>query len=346
MNSRSNDRIALRECCISLRGLLILLLLTLPASAQQNTSQKPTTGKGVVPTERGQLKRERYLGIATSVVPDAVVSHLNGLINPGQGLIVWLVLPGSPAETAGLKRHDVLVSYNRTPLTGGEQLRELIAASKLEDKVALELIRAGQRHTVEATLATRQARAVAEFAPNVAGQLLVAGGLLKNGEPRATALQQTITVNPSGKLTLRIAFSDADGKHHSREIEGSPAQTQAQLAQLPKSVAERVRQNVDRLAAADARQPRFRFRLQPLLGGENRVMRVILQRRDADDSVHLFEVDVSVPGEGRFKLAKLLENKALRQELDQLAPEIRRRIEGTLKNVEAPVMRFEQQRSQ
>ncbi len=159
-------------------------------------------------------------------------------------------------------------------------------------------------------------------------------------------MQQTITVDSNGRLTLRIAFSDADGKSRAREIEGSLAQAQAQLAQLPESVADRVRQNVERLAAADAGHPRFRFRLQPLLGGETRAMRVILQRRDLDDSVHLLEVDVPVPGQGRFKLAVLLENKALKQELEQLTPEIRRRIEATLKNVEAPVMRFGQQRSQ
>jgi len=72
-----------------------------------------------------------------------------------KGALVTRVMPGSPAETAGLKANDVIVAVDGKFVASSESLREDLNARKPGDTVSIELVRDGKRQTIEATLAGR-----------------------------------------------------------------------------------------------------------------------------------------------------------------------------------------------
>lgn len=85
-----------------------------------------------------------YLGI----VPDEAAE-------PDKGLPVMSVLPGSPADNAGVKPGDVLVRLNDKPINKFKDLLDALGAGKPGDKVKLVLQRNGQTIETDATLGKR-----------------------------------------------------------------------------------------------------------------------------------------------------------------------------------------------
>jgi serine protease Do len=92
-------------------------------------AKKPEKGKG-------------FLGIGT--VP-----------RPEGGLSVDKVGRESPAETAGLKKGDVLLKMDGVELTTKEQFQDLLKEKAPDDRVALELLRDGKTETLTLRLGER-----------------------------------------------------------------------------------------------------------------------------------------------------------------------------------------------
>jgi len=105
--------------------------------------------------EQVTVRKVNYIGIVARSVSGSLAEQLSEHLEDGQGLVVLRVLPDSPAEEAGVKRHDVLVSLQGTPLESARQLRKLISDAEAGEKVELKLIRSARSQTVEATVGTR-----------------------------------------------------------------------------------------------------------------------------------------------------------------------------------------------
>ena len=88
--------------------------------------------------------KEGYLGVG-----------LEGRTDGGQGAIITEVEPDSPADVAGIKVDDVVLSVNGEPITGQAGLVAAIRDRSPGDTVEIEMLRAGERVTVEATLVAR-----------------------------------------------------------------------------------------------------------------------------------------------------------------------------------------------
>jgi hypothetical protein len=73
----------------------------------------------------------------------------------GFGLMVEEVMPDSPAKTAGLKTHDVLVKFADQQLVNMEQLLTLVRSKKKGDVVPLTVITGGKETQLSVTLAER-----------------------------------------------------------------------------------------------------------------------------------------------------------------------------------------------
>src|SRR5258706_1117754 len=71
-------------------------------------------------------------------------------------LLVDFVEPASPAETAGVKQHDILLKFNDQLLTNPEQLRALVRMKMLSDDVKLSIIRQGQPTSVNIELGEKE----------------------------------------------------------------------------------------------------------------------------------------------------------------------------------------------
>ena len=73
----------------------------------------------------------------------------------GQGAIITEVESDSPADVAGIKVDDVVLSVNGEPITGQAGLVAAIRDRSPGDTVEIEILRGGERVTVKATLVAR-----------------------------------------------------------------------------------------------------------------------------------------------------------------------------------------------
>src|SRR5712692_11833694 len=75
----------------------------------------------------------------------------------GTGSVVTVsdVTPGSPAEQAGLKVGDTIVSVDGKPVKNGDELVSDIAGRKPGSKVALGYFRGGKKEEASVTVADR-----------------------------------------------------------------------------------------------------------------------------------------------------------------------------------------------
>ncbi len=67
------------------------------------------------------------------------------------GVLVGDVTEDSPAEKAGIKRGDVIVEYNGSPISDPAMLRNLVAGTAPDTEVSVKLLRDGKAQTVKAS---------------------------------------------------------------------------------------------------------------------------------------------------------------------------------------------------
>ncbi|NWK54278.1 PDZ domain-containing protein [Verrucomicrobiaceae bacterium N1E253] len=141
------------------------MLLALPVTAIERPSEpndpKPKEGpqgeeikaKGDAP-EVAQVKRA-MLGLGGAPASEILSLHLG--LKDGQGLLLFHVIPGSAADKAGLKPHDIITQIEGIPIGSQDQLREQIFKHKPGDEVKIQYIHAGKRVEKKITLGERPA---------------------------------------------------------------------------------------------------------------------------------------------------------------------------------------------
>lgn len=108
-------------------------------------------------------KPSSYLGVD---IRDVTHDRLAALkLKDARGVEITMVDGDAPAGKAGLKEHDVILSFNGRNLQGSEDLRKLIRDTPPGQTVQLGISRDGQPMTVKAQLADR--RRVVVMAPRV-----------------------------------------------------------------------------------------------------------------------------------------------------------------------------------
>ena len=96
---------------------------------------------------------ESYLGVYLEEVTADRARELK--LSDERGAIVMKVVEGSPAEKAGLKENDVIVSFNGRRVDTVRELQRLLAETPAGRNVQFETIRGGGHHTIQATLTKR-----------------------------------------------------------------------------------------------------------------------------------------------------------------------------------------------
>lgn len=79
----------------------------------------------------------------------------DGLDYTGKGVLVSGVFPDSPADRAGLRKGDVLLSFNSRTVTTPTELANMVRAMKPGQTASLGVVRDGARRTLSAKLAER-----------------------------------------------------------------------------------------------------------------------------------------------------------------------------------------------
>jgi serine protease Do/serine protease DegQ len=117
--------------------------------------------------EKGTVTRG-WLGVSIQpLTPELAESF--GLAKT-TGALVNQIIPGSPAAQAGVRRGDVLLSFDGREVRGVRELQLLVASTPVGRQVPLVLLRDGKRLTVSVTLTAQQPRSAAVAEPPVQGR--------------------------------------------------------------------------------------------------------------------------------------------------------------------------------
>lgn len=106
--------------------------------------------------EKGELQRP-YLGVSyiqltPGVAEELKLGHDEGAYIPESSSRQASVLPGSPAEKAGLKEGDIIISINNKNITQSNSLASAVSRFSVGDKVDITYIRDGKEATVKTTI--------------------------------------------------------------------------------------------------------------------------------------------------------------------------------------------------
>lgn len=91
-----------------------------------------------------------YLGVFLEEVTADRVKELG--LSEERGAIVMKVVEGGPAEKAGLKENDVVVSFNGRRVDSVRELQRLLSETPAERAISIEVVRGGSHQTLNATL--------------------------------------------------------------------------------------------------------------------------------------------------------------------------------------------------
>jgi hypothetical protein len=160
-------------CTVLVSASLIWLALPRAAAADSKTSRS-TSARVIANTDADRedevvvkvvddededvkpTKDRTWLGVGVEEVSEALADQLG--LDAGVGLLVTHVSADSPAAEAGVKKNDVLIELAGQSLVHPAQLRKLVQARKVGDKVKLVFYRGGKKQTESATLEQGPAR--------------------------------------------------------------------------------------------------------------------------------------------------------------------------------------------
>lgn len=102
---------------------------------------------------KGQRPQRGYLGVGLQALDENLAPGLG--LPKDTGEIVRSVVPGGPADRAGIKQGDVILRVNGQQVTPEQTVSYLIANTPVGARVPLDIIRGGNRMTLQVTTAQR-----------------------------------------------------------------------------------------------------------------------------------------------------------------------------------------------
>jgi serine protease Do len=97
-----------------------------------------------------------------------------------KGALVTNVVPGSPADKAGLKRGDVIVEYQGKPVLDPRNLQHHVIRTTVGSEVSLAVIRDGQKQPLKTTIREQDKQTQVAQASPVEKEGPLAGVAVKN----------------------------------------------------------------------------------------------------------------------------------------------------------------------
>ena len=173
----------------------------------------------------GQVRRGR-IGVVIQDLDPAAAEALG--LAADEGAMIARVEPGSPAERAGLRGGDVVLSVDGTPIQGSGELRNRIALVEADRSVRLEVLRNGRR----SQMAVQVAPLPAGDGASAAAIERLAGATLGELPPDHPAYGQI-----TGVLVLRVGRGSPAAALGLRRgdlilgVDGTPVASAAELAQ-------------------------------------------------------------------------------------------------------------------
>jgi membrane-associated protease RseP (regulator of RpoE activity) len=125
--------------------LLAVAILALGATSFAKSTRTTITSRS--------KSGDAWMGVYTQTVDKDLAKAFN--LNSERGVVVNEVVNESPADKAGLKEEDVILSVNGKPLNSSNDLSDLVDEAKPGDRMALDVARAGHEMQITITLGDR-----------------------------------------------------------------------------------------------------------------------------------------------------------------------------------------------
>jgi serine protease Do len=91
--------------------------------------------------------RRGWLGVKIQTVTDEIAGALG--VPENTGALVAAVTPDGPAAKAGIKAGDVIVKFDREDVASMRNLPRLVARAPIDQQVDVEVVRKGERKTLQ-----------------------------------------------------------------------------------------------------------------------------------------------------------------------------------------------------
>jgi serine protease Do len=122
-----------------------------------------------------------FLGVGIQAVTTDLAESFH--LNESQGALVTNVVPGSPADEAGLKRGDVIVEYQGKPVLDPRNLQHHVIRTAIGTKVEMVVIRDGKKQTLKAKIREQDTSTQVAQASQVEEEGPLAGVAVQNLNP-------------------------------------------------------------------------------------------------------------------------------------------------------------------
>jgi serine protease Do len=150
-----------------------------------------------------------FLGVGIQAVTADLAESFH--LDQSKGALVTNVVPGSPADEAGIKRGDVIVEFQGKPVLDPRNLQHHVIRTKIASEVNMVVIRDGQKQTLKTTIREQdQQTQVAQTSP-VEKEGPLAGVAVKNLD-QGIAQQLGLEEKVNGVVVMDIA----PGSHAAR----------------------------------------------------------------------------------------------------------------------------------
>lgn len=128
------------------------------------------------------------------------------------GVLVGDVLPGSPAEKAGLKSGDIIARYDGRVMRDANHLRNTVAATKPGTEVPVELFRDGQAMNVDVTIGQLDAEEATAVDEDTAEETATNLGMTVRDLTADLAEQLSLGENTTGVVVTKVEADSAAGR--------------------------------------------------------------------------------------------------------------------------------------
>jgi membrane-associated protease RseP (regulator of RpoE activity) len=103
--------------------------------------------------------KKGWLGVGIQDVTAEIVKSM-GLKSGHKGALVSNVAKKSPADSAGIKEKDIIVQFGEETISDASDLQKVVAETKPGTKVAVAVIRKGEKKTMDVVVGKQAARGV------------------------------------------------------------------------------------------------------------------------------------------------------------------------------------------
>lgn len=206
-------------CFVMLLSIFHLTKLHADQHAASNDRAKPGFG---------------WLGVVAAPLSDELRAQLSALVPTQEGVLVEWVEQDSPADRAGIRQYDVVVSFAGQKIYSPDQLSNLVRYSNPTSEIEIQLIQQGRPISVTTNLAQRQPRVLGRtkrppyFMPPRPRQPPPLAQPYSAWDSFESIRVQTLE---NGRYRAEVSFRDRNNETISFTFEGNKQEIVAQIRQ-------------------------------------------------------------------------------------------------------------------